>query len=149
MWFMDALTVVILSVLLHTVSTFAVMYLFYSRWILPYLTSITQSVPESVKGFVEPYLDSKIVEIYGKMDDITASVKASTARFQRTVNQAVGYVSDMDDVDLESEEDIQTVKNRLSNRYGVDVAMQAIGKILADVADKKTADKASKETVKW
>lgn len=146
---MDALTVVILSVLLHTVSTFAVMYLFYSRWILPYLTSITQSVPESVKGFVEPYLDSKIVEIYGKMDDVTASVKASTARFQRTVNQAVSCVSDMDDVDLESEEGIQDIRSRLSNRYGADVALQAVGKLLADLADRKTTVKASIPKQEW
>lgn len=146
---MDALTVVLLSVLLHTVSTFAVMYLFYSRWILPYLTSITQSVPESVKGFVEPYLDSKIVEIYGKMDDITASVKASTARFQRTVNQAVSCVSDMDDVDLESEEGIQDIRSRLSNRYGADVALQAVGKLLADLADRKTTAKASIPKQEW
>lgn len=146
---MDALTVVLLSVLLHTVSTFAIMYLFYSRWILPYLTSITQSVPESVKGFVEPYLDSKIVEIYGKMDDVTASVKASTARFQRTVNQAVSCVSDMDDVDLESEEGIQDIRSRLSNRYGADVALQAVGKLLADLADRKTTAKASIPKQEW
>ena len=106
-------------------------------------------MPDSVKGFVEPYIDGKISEIYAKMDDVTASVRASTARFQRTVNQAVSCVSDMDDVDLESEEGIQDVRSKLSNRYGADVAFQAIGKLLADLADKKTTTKASSPKQEW
>lgn len=140
MWlFMDILTV-IASGAVGAVVSICLMFIFYRFWILPYLTQLTSSVPSSVKDLVFPYVDTMKSEIMGeietKISDMTKSVKASSARFQRTVNQACASL-DLNTADLETEEGIETAKNQISKRYGADVAIHAITQLISSMHDTK------------
>lgn len=143
---MDVLTV-LSSGAVGAVVTFCLMFAFYRFWILPYLTDITTSVPSSVQQLVLPYVDSKILEIETgietKLTEMTKTVKTSSARFQRTVNQACNAL-DLDTVDLNTDEGIEQAKNQISKKYGADVALSAITQLIQSINNKK-----EKETPIW
>lgn len=148
---MDVLTV-IASGAVGALVTFCLMFLFYRCWILPYLTQITFSVPSSVKDLVFPYVDGIKTDIMneldGKISDMIKTVKTSSARFQRTVNQACDAL-DLDKIDLETDDGIEAAKTQITKRYGADVAMSAIAQLLQSIADGKKSPAPKEETVKW
>ena len=127
------------------VVTIGLMFVFYRFWILPYLTEISLSIPASVKELVFPYVDdlkgSILSEIEAKIEEVSKSVKTTSARFQRTVNQAAQAL-DLEGIDLETEEGQQTAKEKLTKSYGVDVAIQAVSQLIQTMqASKKAEDK--------
>ena len=148
---MDVLTV-IASGAVGALVTFLLMFFFYRFWILPYLTELTCSVPSSVKELVFPYVDGMkkeiMDEINNRIDDTLKTVKASSARFQRTVNQACASL-DLDNVDLETEDGIEAAKSQISKRYGADVAIQAITQLIASMQAAKKPSELEKGVSIW
>lgn len=148
---MDVLTV-IASGAVGALVTFLLMFFFYRFWILPYLTELTCSVPSSVKELVFPYVDGMkkeiMDEINGRIDDTLKTVKASSARFQRTVNQACASL-DLENVDLETEDGIEAAKSQISKRYGADVAIQAITQLITSMQAAKQPPKNEKGVTIW
>lgn len=140
---MDLLTVG-LSAFLSALSSIVLMFCFYRLWILPYLTSITESVPSKAKELIAPYVDEKLLEVQGMIDEriaeVSQSVKKSTARFQRSVNQAAEYLGMDEQLDLESEDGIEKATQKATKRYGVDIAVEAVNQLLAALAERKKDD---------
>lgn len=132
--------------------TVCLMFVFYRFWILPYLTEISLSIPASVKDLVFPYVDELkttiLSEIEAKIEDVSKSVKTTTARFQRTVNQAAEAL-DLDGIDLETEEGQQAAKDRLTKSYGVDVAIQAVSQLIQTMQARKKAEENSRGVTTW
>lgn len=132
--------------------TVCLMFVFYRFWILPYLTEISLNIPSSVKELVFPYVDDLkgtiLTEIETKIEEVSKSVKATSARFQRTVNQAAAAL-DLDDVDLETEEGQQAAKERLTKSYGVDVAVQAVSQLIQSIQANKKAEENKDGAIKW
>lgn len=129
-----------LSAAINACTTVILMIVLYSKWILPYLTKTSNSIPEQVKAQVIPFVDEKMSEIDAKfsasVDDLKGAVKATSARFQRTVNQASKVLGDMD-IDLEDEDQVDAARAQLAKSYGLDVAMQAINSLLSSRLPKK------------
>lgn len=151
---MDLLTVGV-SAIISTLCTFCLMIVFYKLWILPYLTRITESVPIQCKSLIGPYVDEKLAEVRTMISEqvatVSESVRKSSARFQRTVNQAAAAL-DLEDVDLSTEEGQEAATAKLSKRYGIDVAVQAVSQILQSIAadrEKSAGGSTNKEPVKW
>ena len=110
---MVVLTDLIATATTSAAVTMVLMFTFYRFWILPYLTEISFSIPSSVKELVFPYVDelkkSLIEEVNSNVEEVTKAVKTTSARFQRTVNQAAAAL-DLDDIDILSEEGQQAAK---------------------------------------
>lgn len=149
---MVVLTDLIATATTSAVVTMVLMFIFYRFWILPYLTEISLSIPSSVKELVFPYVDelkkSLIEEVKGNVEEVTKAVKTTSARFQRTVNQAAAAL-DLDDLDILSEEGQQAAKEKLTKSYGADVAIQAISQLIQTIQDRKTAEKNNKGGSTW
>lgn len=128
--------------------TMLLMFVFYRFWILPYLTEISLSIPSSVKELVFPYVDdlknSMIAEIKSNVEEVSKAVKTTSARFQRTVNQAAAAL-DLDEVDLTTEEGQTAAREKLTKSYGADIAVQAISQLIQSLAAKKSAAEKPKE----
>lgn len=139
-----------LSAAINACTTVILMIVLYSKWILPYLTKTSNSIPEQVKAQVIPFVDEKMTEIDAKfsasVDDLKGAVKATSARFQRTVNQAEKVLGGMD-IDLEDEEQVDAARAQLAKSYGLDVAMQAINSLLSSRLPKK--EDAAKASDGW
>lgn len=142
---MDVATV-ILSGVISAITTVCIMIVFYSRWILPYLTKLTNSIPAQVREFIEPYVNEKFVQIEGmvsdKVEDITKTVKTTSARFQRTVNQAIDFIGD--DIDLSDDDQVEQARARVARRYGADVATSVISQLFNSITAKNSVKEAPK-----
>lgn len=149
---MVVLTDLIATGAVSAIVTVCLMFVFYRFWILPYLTEVSLSIPSSVRELVFPYVDelknSILSEIETKIEDVSKSVKATSARFQRTVNQAAAAL-DLDDVDLETEDGQQAAKERLSKTYGVDVAIQAVSQLIQTMQARKKAEEPKVGETTW
>ena len=149
---MVVLTDIIATAATSAVVTVVLMFLFYRFWILPYLTEISLSIPSSVKELVFPYVDelktSLIDEVKSNVEEVSKSVKATSARFQRTVNQAAAAL-DLDEVDLSTEEGQQAAKEKLTKSYGADIAMQAVSQLIQTIAARKKAEPPKGGNVTW
>lgn len=132
--------------------TICLMFVFYRFWILPYLTEISLSIPASVKELVFPYVDELkatiLSEIETKIEEVSKSVKTTSARFQRTVNQAAAAL-DLDGIDLETEDGQQAAKEKLSKSYGMDIAVQAVSQLIQTMQARKKAEDKQGGTVTW
>lgn len=138
---MDVLTV-LMSALCAIPIQFVVMYAVYSIWILPTINKMIADVPVLVRTNIEPFVDEKIGEL-------SRSVKASSARFQRTVNQAKDALALDEDVDLTTDEGIQQAQDKLTQRYGMDIAIQAISQLIQSVESRKTAQNQKEVSNVW
>ena len=149
---MVVLTDLIATATISAAVTMVLMFTFYRFWILPYLTEISLSIPSSVKELVFPYVDelkqSLIEEVKGNVEEVTKAVKTTSARFQRTVNQAAAAL-DLDDIDILSEEGQQAAKEKLTKSYGADVAIQAISQLIQTIQARKKAEEQSKGGSIW
>lgn len=149
---MVVLTDIIATAATSAVVTIVLMFLFYRFWILPYLTEISLSIPSSVKELVFPYVDelktSLIDEVKHNVEEVSRAVKTTSARFQRTVNQAAAAL-DLDEVDLSTEEGQQAAKEKLTKSYGADIAIQAVSQIIQSLAAKKAAEPTNKGGSIW
>jgi len=148
---MDVATVV-LSGIISAVSSICIMIVFYSRWILPYLTEITNSIPTQVKDLVFPFVretvDGMQTELKETVAQVSASVRATSARLSRTMNQAEEYLNSQGVVlDPENPQSIDTASASLKERYGATMAMQLIDKLLTSYASRpaKAADTAQSD----
>jgi len=148
---MDVATVV-LSGIISAVSSICIMIVFYSRWILPYLTEITNSIPTQVKDLVFPFVretvDGMQTELKDTVAQVSASVRATSARLSRTMNQAEEYLNSQGVVlDPENPQSIDTASASLKERYGATMAMQLIDKLLTSYANRppKAADTAQSD----
>lgn len=149
---MDVLTV-IASASVSALTTVVLMFGFYKLWILPYLTKLTESVPSQCRSLLEPFVDEKLEEVSAIIDDrmesIVKTVRTSSARFQRTVNQAAQAL-DLEMVDLSTEEGQELATQQLSKRYGMDVAVQAVSQLVQSIISaKKEAEKPAKGDLVW
>lgn len=137
---------------ISAVVTICLMFVFYRFWILPYLTEISLSIPASVKELVFPYVDELkatiLSEIETKIEEVSKSVKTTSARFQRTVNQAAAAL-DLDGIDLETEDGQQAAKEKLSKSYGMDIAVQAVSQLIQTMQARKKAEDKQGGTVTW
>lgn len=137
---MVVLTDLIATAAVSAAVTMVLMFIFYRFWILPYLTEISLSIPSSVKELVFPYVDEMktglIEEVKQNVEEVTKAVKTTSARFQRTVNQAAAAL-DLDDYDLTSEDGQQAAKEKLTKSYGADVAIQAVSQLIQSLTSKK------------
>ena len=142
---MDVLTVAA-SAVISALTTICLMFVFYSRWILPYLTKLTNSIPEQVKTLVFPYVEKTIgetieslkTEIGAKVAEVSQSVKTTSARFNRTVKQAESYLAANGiEIDPDNDESVENARNVLSPRYGLDVATQAIGQLVTSIIENR------------
>lgn len=145
---MDVATVA-LSGIISAVSSICIMIVFYSRWILPYLTGITESIPIQVKELVFPFVketvDGMQTELKDTVAQVSASVRATSARLSRTMNQAEEYLNSQGVVlDPENPQSIDTASASLKERYGATMAMQLIDKLLTSYSNRpqKPADTA-------
>ena len=145
---MDVATVA-LSGIISAVSSICIMIVFYSRWILPYLTGITESIPIQVKELVFPFVketvDGMQTELKETVAQVSASVRATSARLSRTMNQAEEYLNSQGVVlDPENPQSIDTASASLKERYGATMAMQLIDKLLTSYSNRpqKPADMA-------
>lgn len=130
---MDVATIGI-SAAINACTTIVLMIIVYSKWVLPYLTRVSNSIPIQVKDSVVPYVDGKMSEIDAKLSDnieqLKGTIKATQARFQRSINQAEKVLGTMD-IDFENEEEVDAARAQLAKSYGLDVAMQAINGLIA------------------
>lgn len=145
---MDVATVA-LSGIISAVSSICIMIVFYSRWILPYLTEITESIPTQVKDLVFPFVketvDGMQTELKDTVAQVSASVRATSARLSRTMNQAEDYLAAQGVVlDPENPQSIDTASASLKEKYGATMAMQLIDKLLTSYSNhpQKPADAA-------
>lgn len=146
---MDVATVVIPS-LISVVLTFVMMIGFYSRWILPYLTDLTNSLPEKIRGNTEPFIDQKIATITEtvntSMTELKGSFRATSNRLNRTMNQAEDLLIGMD-IDPEDEDQVNSARKKLEKRYGADVAVEAITRLFTSIAQNQKAEEAQKAAI--
>ena len=131
---MDVATI-LLSGLVSAISSICIMIVFYSRWILPYLTAVSESIPSQVKDLVFPYVDETISQLKAELNDtvseVSASVRATSARLSRSIDQAEEYLA-AQGVTL-NPSDPASVDNTvevLKEKYGKRFAMQVIDKLL-------------------
>lgn len=149
---MVVLTDIIATAATSAAVTVVLMFIFYRFWILPYLTEVSLSIPSSVKELVFPYVDelkkSLIDEVKTNVEEVSKSVKATSARFQRTVNQAAAAL-DLDEVDLTTEEGQEAAKEKLTKSYGADIAIQAVSQLIQTIAARKTAEPPKGGNITW
>lgn len=146
-----------LSAFISALSSILLMFCFYKLWILPYLTKITESVPTKCRELVEPIIDKKLQIVAQIIDErveqVGQSVKKSTARFQRSVNQAAEYLGMDEGLDLETDEGVEKATQKASKRYGVDIAVEAVNQLLAALAERKKEPDSQKSiqggTTQW
>ena len=131
---MDVATI-LLSGLVSAISSICIMIVFYSRWILPYLTAVSESIPSQVKDLVFPYVNETISQLKAELNDtvseVSASVRATSARLSRSIDQAEEYLA-AQGVEL-NPNDPKSVDNTvdvLKEKYGKRFAMQVIDKLL-------------------
>ena len=143
---MDVATV-LLGGMVSAISSICIMIVFYSRWILPYLTAVSESIPSEVKDLVFPYVDQTITQLKAELSDtvsdVAASVRATSARLSRSIDQAEEYLA-AQGVEL-NPNDPKSVDNTvdvLKEKYGKKFAMQVIDKLLTSYT---TPQKASIE----
>lgn len=137
---MDVLTV-ILSVLLAVPVQLGVMYLVYSRWILPAINEMVSTLPSKVREFVEPFVNEK-------MDEVKGSLKASTVRMHRTITQAAAAL-DLDGIDLDTDEGIRAATEQLSARYPMEIAIKAVERVIDSIEARKKASNDTKGVSIW
>lgn len=149
---MVVLTDIIATSAVSAVVTMCLMFVFYRFWILPYLTEISLSIPSSVKELVFPYVDdmkkSMMEEVRNNVEEVSKAVKTTSARFQRTINQAAASL-DLDDVDLLTEEGQLAAKEKLTKSYGADIAIQAVSQLIQSLTAKKAAENNQGGQPKW
>lgn len=139
---MDVATV-LLGGMVSAISSICIMIVFYSRWILPYLTAVSESIPSQVKDLVFPYVDQTITQLKAELNDtvsdVAASVRATSARLSRSIDQAEEYLA-AQGVEL-NPNDPKSVDNTvdvLKEKYGKKFAMQVIDKLLTSYSGPKT-----------
>ena len=131
---MDVATI-LLSGLVSAISSICIMIVFYSRWILPYLTSVSESIPSKVKELVFPYVDEMITQLKAELNDtvseVSASVRATSARLSRSIDQAEEYLQSQG-VTLNPDDpaSVDNTVDVLKEKYGKRFAMQVIDKLL-------------------
>ena len=150
---MDVATVA-LSGIISAVSSICIMIVFYSRWILPYLTGITESIPIQVKELVFPFVketvDGMQTEIKDTVAQVSASVRATSARLSRTMDQAQDYLSAQGVVlDPENPQSIDVAATSLKERYGATMAMQLIDKLLTSYTQNTQKAAVAAESDGW
>lgn len=149
---MVVLTDLIATAATSAAVTMVLMFVFYRFWILPYLTEISLSIPSSVKELVFPYVDqmkdAMIGEIKTNVEEVSKAVKTTSARFQRTVNQAAAAL-DLDDYDLTSEDGQQAAKEKLTKSYGADIAVQAVSQLIQSLTSKKKDEPPTGGKITW
>ena len=131
---MDVATI-LLSGLVSAISSICIMIVFYSRWILPYLTNVSESIPSKVKELVFPYVDELITQLKAELNDtvseVSASVRATSARLSRSIDQAEEYLQSQG-VTLNPDDpaSVDNTVDVLKEKYGKRFAMQVIDKLL-------------------
>lgn len=131
---MDVATI-LLSGLVSAISSICIMIVFYSRWILPYLTNVSESIPSKVKELVFPYVDEMITQLKAELNDtvseVSASVRATSARLSRSIDQAEEYLA-AQGVTLNPDDpaSVDNTVDVLKEKYGKRFAMQVIDKLL-------------------
>ena len=131
---MDVATI-LLSGLVSAISSICIMIVFYSRWILPYLTAVSQSIPAQVKELVFPFVDQTITQLKAELSDTVseamASVRATSARLSRSIDQAEEYLA-AQGVELNPNDpaSVDNTVDVLKEKYGKRFAMQVIDKLL-------------------
>ncbi len=140
---MDVATI-LLSGLVSAISSICIMIVFYSRWILPYLTAVSESIPSQVKDLVFPYVNETISQLKSELSDtvsdVAASVRATSARLSRSIDQAEEYLA-AQGVEL-NPNDPKSVDNTvdvLKEKYGKRFAMQVIDKLLTSYSGPQKA----------
>jgi len=139
---MDVATI-LLSGLVSAISSICIMIVFYSRWILPYLTNVSESIPSKVKELVFPYVDEMITQLKAELNDtvseVSASVRATSARLSRSIDQAEEYLQSQG-VTLNPDDpaSVDNTVDVLKEKYGKRFAMQVIDKLLASYSGPKT-----------
>ena len=146
---MDVATI-LLSGLVSAISSICIMIVFYSRWILPYLTAVSESIPAQVKDLVFPYVEETIgklkTELTDTVSDVSASVRATSARLSRSMDQAEEYLASQG-VTLNPNDpaSVDNTVDVLKEKYGKRFAMQVIDKLLTSY--NPTPQKAPTEAV--
>ena len=146
---MDVATI-LLSGLVSAISSICIMIVFYSRWILPYLTNVSESIPSKVKELVFPYVDEMITQLKAELNDtvseVSASVRATSARLSRSIDQAEEYLQSQG-VTLNPDDpaSVDNTVDVLKEKYGKRFAMQVIDKLLTSY--NPTPQKAPTEAV--
>ena len=131
---MDVATI-LLSGLVSAISSICIMIVFYSRWILPYLTAVSESIPSQVKDLVFPYVNEMITQLKAELNDtvseVSASVRATSARLSRSIDQAEEYLA-AQGVTLNPNDpaSVDNTVDVLKEKYGKRFAMQVIDKLL-------------------
>lgn len=131
---MDVATI-LLSGLVSAISSICIMIVFYSRWILPYLTAVSESIPSQVKDLVFPYVNETISQLKAELTDtvseVSASVRATSARLSRSIDQAEEYLQSQG-VTLNPDDpaSVDNTVDVLKEKYGKRFAMQVIDKLL-------------------
>lgn len=131
---MDVATI-LLSGLVSAISSICIMIVFYSRWILPYLTAVSESIPSQVKDLVFPYVNETISQLKSELTDtvseVSASVRATSARLSRSIDQAEEYLQSQG-VTLNPDDpaSVDNTVDVLKEKYGKRFAMQVIDKLL-------------------
>ena len=131
---MDVATV-LLGGMVSAISSICIMIVFYSRWILPYLTNVSESIPSKVKELVFPYVDEMITQLKAELNDtvseVSASVRATSARLSRSIDQAEEYLQSQG-VTLNPDDpaSVDNTVDVLKEKYGKRFAMQVIDKLL-------------------
>ena len=131
---MDVATI-LLSGLVSAISSICIMIVFYSRWILPYLTAVSESIPSQVKDLVFPYVNETISQLKAELTDtvseVSASVRATSARLSRSIDQAEEYLA-AQGVTLNPNDpaSVDNTVDVLKEKYGKRFAMQVIDKLL-------------------
>ena len=131
---MDVATI-LLSGLVSAISSICIMIVFYSRWILPYLTNVSESIPSKVKELVFPYVNEMIGQLKTELSDtvseVSASVRATSARLSRSIDQAEEYLQSQG-VTLNPDDpaSVDNTVDVLKEKYGKRFAMQVIDKLL-------------------
>ena len=145
---MDVATI-LLSGMVSAISSICIMIVFYSRWILPYLTAVSESIPSQVKDLVFPYVDETITRLKTELNDtvseVSASVRATSARLSRSIDQAEDYLAAQGvTLNPDDPKSIDNTVDVLKEKYGRRFAMQVIDKLLTSYSGPQ---KASQEAV--
>lgn len=132
---MDVATI-IAGGIVSAVSSICIMIVFYSRWILPYLTAVSESIPAQVKDLVFPYVEETVgklkTELTDTVSDVSASVRATSARLSRSMDQAEEYLAAQGvQLNPSDPKSIDTSIGVLREKYGKTFAMQIIDKLLS------------------
>lgn len=146
---MDVTSLVIPPVI-SVVVNFLILVVFYSKWILPYLTRLQESLPARVRESTEPFINEKIGEFTERLDssivELKGSFKATSSRLNRTMKQADDFLQGLD-IDPDDEEQVSEARTKLVNRYGENVAINAITNLFASIAQNQNAKAAQNAAI--